>query len=90
MNSEITLLARQIEASFSGSTTEVEFFPSGSAMLDVRWLGRLFVMAYSPAAGGFGVDEVSEEDGFNSGYRFVSNEFSEAADELYRLLKDAT
>jgi hypothetical protein len=89
MFNEITLLARQIEAAYSGSTTELETFPSGTAMLDVRWQGRLFVMAYSPADG-FGVDEVREGEDFNMGYQFVSNEFDEAAEELHRLLKDAT
>jgi hypothetical protein len=87
MFNEITLLARQIEASFPRSTTEVSTFPSGSAILDVRWHGRLFVMAHSPA-GEFGVDEVGEGEGFDTGYRFISNRFNEAAEELYRLLQD--
>jgi len=86
MINEIKLLARQIEASFAGSTTEVTAFDSGSAMLDVRWQGRLFVMAYSKALG-FGVDEVGEDEGFETGYRFTSNEFDEAAEELHRLLE---
>ena len=86
MFNEIKLLARQIEASFAGSTTEVTAFDSGSAMLDVRSQGRLFVMAYSKALG-FGVDEVGEDEGFETGYRFTSNEFDEAAEELHRLLE---
>ena len=88
MFNEITALARQIEASFSGSAADVKTFHSGSAMLDVRWNGRLFVLAYS-IAHGFGVDEVAEEDGFGMGYRFTSNKFDEAAEELHRLLQAA-
>ncbi len=87
MFNEIKLLARQIETSFAGSTAEVTAFDSGSATLDVRWQGRLFVMAYSKPLGEFGVDEVGEDEGFNTGYRFTSNEFDEAAEELHRLLQ---
>ena len=78
----------QIEASFPGSATNVKTFHSGSAMLDVRWNGRLFVLAYS-IAGGFGIDEVAEDDGFEMGYRFTSNKFDEAAEELHSLLHAA-
>jgi len=87
MINEIKLLARQIEASFAGSTTEVTAFDSGSAMLDVRWHGRLFVMAYSKPLGEFGVDEVGEDEGFDTGYRVTSKEFDEVAEELHRLLQ---
>jgi hypothetical protein len=64
------LLAGQIEASFAGSATEVKVFDSGPALLDARWHGRLFVMAYSNAVG-FGVDEVDEDEAFVTGYRFT-------------------
>jgi hypothetical protein len=70
MFNEIKLLARQIEASFAGSTTEVKAFDSGSATLDVRWQGRLFVLDYSKAMG-VGVDEVGEDEAFGTGYRFT-------------------
>jgi hypothetical protein len=88
MLNDITVLAIQIEASFPGSATNVKTFHSGSAMLDVRWNGRLFVLAYSIAEG-FGVDEVAEEDGFEMGYRFTSNKFDKAAEELHSLLQAA-
>ena len=87
MFNEIKLLAGRIEASFAGSTTEVKAFDSGSATLDVRWQGRLFVMDYSKPLGEFGVDEVGEDEAFGTGYRFTSNEFDEAAEELHRLLQ---
>lgn len=86
MFNEMKLLARQIEASFAGSTTEVKTFDSGSVLLDVRWHGRLLAMVYSKAVG-FGVDEVGEDEGFEMGYRVTSSKFDEAAEELHRLLQ---
>jgi hypothetical protein len=79
-------LARHLNESVPGAMTEFTAFPSGAAMLDVRVNGRLFVMAYSPA-GGFGVDESREEEGFDTGYRFISRDFDSAATELQQLMK---
>jgi hypothetical protein len=87
MFSEIKLLARQIETSFSGSTTEVSTFSSGSVILDVRWRGRLFVMVHSPA-GEFGVDEVGEREGFDTGtssYRIVSMKPQKSCTGCYKM-----
>jgi hypothetical protein len=79
-------LAERIKKDFPDAQTELETFASGSAMLDVQRDERLFVFAYSPSSG-FGVDQVSESEGFNTGYRFTSNDFQSAARELYRLLR---
>ena len=81
-------LARKIEQTFPNTTTDVQPFPSGAVMLDVRRTDRLFVLAYMPSSGWFGVDEVHHEDGFGDQYRFGSQVFEEAAMELHRLLRD--
>ena len=86
---KIESLAEQAKAYFPGATTELEVFPSGSAMLDIRWNGKLFVMDYSLKYG-FAVDEIGTSAGFNTGYRFLSKDFDSAAEELYRLLKAVT
>jgi hypothetical protein len=88
MVEEIFTLAEQLKSALPATNTEVHTFPSGAVMLDVRHSGRLFVLAYTPA-GGFGVDEVREEEGFEMGYRFLSKDFREAAEELHRLLREA-
>jgi hypothetical protein len=88
MQDRLANLAAEIEAAFPEAKAELESFPSGAAMLDVRRGGRLFVLAYTPR-GGFGVDEVGEEEGFDTGYKFVSEGFDEAAEELRRLLRSA-
>jgi lactoylglutathione lyase len=67
---------------------ELTTFPSGSAMLDVRRAGRGFVMAYHPKHG-FGVDELHEDEGFITGYRFLFKEFEPAAQKLRALATDA-
>ncbi len=68
-----------------GAETQVTVFPSGGAMLDVRRHGRGFVMAYSPTHG-FGVDEISPNDGFVTGYRFACQNFESAAEQLRQLV----
>jgi hypothetical protein len=57
-------------------------------MIDVSWDWRLFVLGYS-IVDGFGGNEVAEEDGFEMGYGFTSNNFDEAAEEMQRLLRAA-
>ncbi|HLO47102.1 MAG TPA: hypothetical protein VK211_01545 [Kamptonema sp.] len=85
---KISALAKQIELDFSGAKTTLECFYSGAAMLDIHLNDRLFVMAYFPAHG-FGVDEVGEEDGFNTGYNFNTPDFYLATKKLNQLIKSA-
>jgi hypothetical protein len=54
-------------------------------MLDVRRAGHLYVLSYSPTRG-FGVDEVSDGEGFQIGYRFAYDEFEPAAERLWELV----
>ncbi len=82
----IERFSEDLKAEFPQIQVELAAFPSGAAMLDVRRQGRLFVMAFT-AKGGFGVDEVEDGDAFDSGYRFVSQDFDCAAAELRRLLR---
>ncbi|MEH1937638.1 MAG: hypothetical protein V7L14_28800 [Nostoc sp.] len=82
---KISALAKQIELSFPGAITTVEIFPSGSAMLDIHLHNKLFVMAYSPTHG-FGIDEVGDEDGFDTGYRFNTKDFYVATEEVNKLI----
>lgn len=79
-------LADQIRATFPGATTDVEDFPSGAAVLDVRWRGRALVLVFTPS-GGFGVDELGSEEGFETGYAFSSEDFTSASEEMLRRLR---
>ena len=82
--SEMKRLQEGLAAEPVGIEAALTTFPSGSAMLDVRRDGRAFVMAYTPAHG-FGVDELRPDDGFVTGYRFVSKDFEPAAQHLRAL-----
>jgi hypothetical protein len=82
-------LAKDIGKSFPEATTELTSFASGAVMLDVRLRGRVIVMAYSPASG-FGVDELKDGEGFDTGYRFISGDLDSAAAELRRLIRNDT
>ncbi|WP_392531104.1 hypothetical protein [Nostoc sp. C117] len=86
MLDNISALAKQIELSFPGAITTLEIFSSCSVMLDIRLHNKLFVMDYS-SRNGFGIDEVGEEDGFDTGYRFNTRDFYVATEELNKLIK---
>jgi len=88
MLNKIRALADQIRASTSDTEVDFTAFPSGSAMIDVRRGGRLFVLAYSPERH-FGVDEVLDGEGFQISYRFTSECFEPAAERLRELVAGA-
>ena len=87
MLNEIQALKDRISSRFRSARTDLEVFSSGAAILDVRLKNRLFVLAYYPRHG-FGVDEVLENEGFNTGYRFVTKDLHAAEQELLRLLQN--
>lgn len=87
---QMSALAKAIEIEVAGSKAELTGFPGGGAMLDVRRAdGRWFVMSYASSRG-FGVDEVLEDDGFVTGYRFAFPEFAPAADQLRKLVSSGS
>jgi hypothetical protein len=84
MTEKMAALAKQI-ATLPRASVDFSVLPSGSAMLDVRRDGRLYVLAYSPERG-FGVDEVGDDDGFLVSYRFTYPGFEPAAARLWELV----
>jgi len=79
-------LRENLAVKLGGANATLTTFKSGSAMLDVRRDGLAWVMVYSPKQG-FGVDELHGDDGFTTGYRFVSEEFEPAARRLRDLAR---
>lgn len=78
--------AEQIKTSFPSLEVEIDAFSSGAVMLDIHKHNSLFVLAYSPKHG-FGVDEVHEHDGFDSGYIFHTKDLDEALARLMKIIK---
>jgi hypothetical protein len=82
---ELTPLIRHIQQALPGASTTITRFASGGWILDVRVGERLFVMACSPT-NGFGVDEIVDGEGFESGYKYHTKDFAGSADILLKLM----
>ncbi len=82
---QFALLAREVQR-FAGVTTEITPFPSGAVSLEVRIRDRMFEIAYFPSHACYCVDEVLEEDGFGTGYRFGFDDFEPARAKLISLV----
>jgi len=74
----------------SGLMSEITCFPSGAVSLRVRFsTSRVFDMEYFPSHQMLCVDELPEDAGFNTGYRFSYPDFESAKAKLLDLLDDA-
>ncbi len=78
-------LAELVRRRYPAATVEITHFPSGVAMMDTWFGGRFFIVDSHPRQG-IGVDEVLEDDGFNTGYHHVSQDIFAASVHLLGLL----
>lgn len=85
INDKVNKYIKQLERDFPDLITEIDCFPSGSIMIDIHRNNKFFVLAYSPKQG-FGVDEVQEDDYFDSGYSFVTQSSEEAFKQLRKII----
>jgi hypothetical protein len=85
----VTAMISEIEARFPGTATELSTFPSGAVHLVVRKGDRVLVLAYTPSADWYGVDELSAGEGLGNSYRYGAADFDGARDTLMRLLETA-
>jgi len=79
-------LAADLRQRHSGISTELSEFPSGAVFLDVRRHDRAWVLTYSPTHDQFGVDELGDQDGFTTSYRYTTNQLAEAVQILTDLV----
>jgi hypothetical protein len=86
---DVARLAEEVRQGSADARTEITTFPSGAASLDIRVGGRAFVLDYFPSYDMFGVDELTGDGGFNSGYRFGLKDFESAKAKLLNLLEEA-
>jgi len=86
---EISQLANTIGREDPGVEVDFAPLPSGVVFLHVRVSGRCFVIAHYPQRSGFGVDEVLDGEGFETGYRYWYPEFSDARRKLLEFVSIA-
>jgi hypothetical protein len=86
---EFTRFAEEVRQGSEEIKTEIATFPSGAVCLRIRVGGRAFVLDYFPSYEMFGVDELTGDGGFNSGYRFGFKDFESARAKLLNLLEEA-
>ena len=86
---DVGRLAEALRQGSADIQTEITTFPSGAVSLDVRGGGRAFVLDYFPSYEMFGVDELTGDEAFNSGYRFGFKDFSSARAKLLTLIEEA-
>jgi hypothetical protein len=86
---DVARLAEDVRQGSADIDTEIDTFPSGAVCLRIRVGGRAFVLDYFPSYDMFGVDELTGDGGFNSGYRFGFKDFESARAKLLNLLEEA-
>ena len=84
----VARLAEEVRQGSADVNTEITTFPSGAVSLRIRVGGRAFVLDYFPSYDMFGVDELTGDGGFNSGYRFGLKDFESAKAKLLNLLEE--
>lgn len=72
-------LAVDLRQRHDDASTELSVFPSGALFLDVRRGDRAWVLAYSPTHDQFGVDELGDQEGFTTSYRYTTDDLDVAA-----------
>ena len=83
---EVIALKTKLETAFPFVSFSIESFDSGAVSFEVRFNERLLVVDYYPKYG-FCVDEVDDEDGFNSGYKDCFDNVTDVEDKLRSILK---
>lgn len=86
---EFARFADKLREGPDGLMSEVTFFPSGAMSMRIRFGARLFDIDYQPSQGLFFVDELPEDAGFNTGYRFSFEDFRLAEEKMQNLLQEA-
>lgn len=84
----MTELADELKKASPAIRTELQTLPSGSVLLDVFVDHRFFVIHYIPSYLMYGVDEVKDDDGFGSHYRFGFKDLASARAKLRELMID--
>jgi hypothetical protein len=85
MQQDLEKLAAEIGAEFAGATTEIEAYPNGTMMLNVRFKKKLFILGY--VGNRWGVDMVRDGEIGDTGLRILSTDFGAGRADLLRLMR---
>jgi hypothetical protein len=85
MKQDLEKLAAEITAEFAGATTEIEAYPNGAIMLNVRFKKKLFILGF--VGNRWGVDMVREGEIGDTGLRILSADFAAGRSDLLRLMR---
>ena len=86
---DVTGFAEEVRQDSEDIKTEITTFPTGAVSLRIRASGRVFDLDYLPNDGMFGVDELEDDAGFNTGYRYGFPDFESAKAKMRNLLEAA-
>ncbi len=85
MKEDLEKLAEELKAEFAGATTEIESFPNGSIMLNVRFKQKLFIFGF--VGNRWGVDMVREGETGDTGIRILAADYAAGQADLLRLMR---
>jgi hypothetical protein len=86
-NNAPDVLLKRLQAIFPAAELELERFPSGAWLLDMRLEERFFVASFSPSDG-YGFDEVKDGDGLTSNFTHAASGLDELVEGLSKLVRD--
>lgn len=78
-----------LQCSFPSINVAKSTFSSGGIFIDVRLNQRARVLMYSPHHDCYGIDELRDDDGYTTGYKYAALSFDEASRILLELLQVA-
>src|SRR4051812_33551990 len=73
MQQDLEKLAADIGAEFANATTDIESYPNGTIMLNVRFKKKLFILGF--VGNRWGVDMVRDGEIGDTGLRILSADF---------------
>lgn len=87
LQEDLARLADELRAEFDGATTDIESYPTGAMMLNVRWKKKLFILGF--VGNKWGIDVVREDEGFDTGFRVLAADFDAGKAELVKRIRGA-
>lgn len=85
MIADLEKLSAEIQAEFTGVTTDIESYPNGTMMLNIHFKTKLFILGF--VGNRWGVDMVREGEIGDTGLRILAADFAGGRADLLRLMR---